>query len=571
MKAAQKIYSRTSFVDDLSTKLEGSSKDTQTEIFDKLGITPVYDSSGKMTGYDGIIDLTKLSSEGIEGEVLQIANDFILNNRVETGNSELDNALNGLIQGMPEFINTIGKQQHDTQAYSLDVHILEAYKTAITDPEYNSLSNYQKFELKLMTIVHDISKSEGVVDENHPLVSAKYAYDILGRYSITQSTRYEIANNIMNHHWGKEYNTHSSSNEKIAVGLRTVSNYDVQKIFAKADLTAIGNQGFLDKLEGLSEDSQKGLVDTISKTKETTPLVYTTPIVKPDLVPSTEITLVDGTTKTIKSFNLQDLPEDFDMGEYGFIPGTKVKDLILGVHTANSVSDFKTFEMLASNPVAQSPQSVSIISQHDTALFKRFGVLVDLRAADVLNATHYNQNSGSAKLQDVLTTVVTGDNYNEAWREIIPNKIQDKLNISPSEYSTLAARVEDYNYVTQIKDTESFVIGDRTLTGKEVKDAILESTKELMQMSTNMVPANDGYHQTGDITELVVRHAEVYDGTYVLRFNSADGINNPYIPMYEKEALAAFLKEIPEGSTVIFAGYDGYLHSNKANTWKTSK
>ena len=97
-----------------------------------------------MTGYDGIIDLTKLSSEGIEGEVLQIANDFILNNRVETGNSELDNALNGLIQGMPEFINTIGKQQHNTQAYSLDVHILEAYKTAITDPEYNSLSIYQK-------------------------------------------------------------------------------------------------------------------------------------------------------------------------------------------------------------------------------------------------------------------------------------------------------------------------------------------------------------------------------------------------------------------------------------------
>ena len=559
-------YSRTSFIEDLNKVLSDVPETQKTEILEKLNIELTQDGNG----YNGIIDLTKLGSEGAEGQVLEHANRFILNNKVTTGNAELDQTLNSLIAGMPEFVNTIGKQQHDTHGYSLDVHILETYRTAISDSDYNKLSDYQKFELKLMTILHDISKQEKMVDDNHPIVSAKYASNILDRYNLPESTKYDIVNNILNHHWGKDYNTRAVSVENTAIQMGTVSNYDIQKIFAKADLIGMGNTEFSDeKLEGLSNDSQRKLILTLSKTKETTPLIYTTPIVKPNLIPSQTITLEDGTTKNIRSFNLKELSDDYDMEEFGFLPNTKAKDVTLGIHTANSTADFSVFKMLTSNPVASSPQSVSIVSKNDNALFKRFGVAINLKASDVLNATHYDQGCGTAKTQDDLINIATGDGEYESWRKIIPNKIQEKLGITESEYSKLASIMEDYKYLSQISDTKEITIGNKTFTGKEIKNAISTSEAELMQMATSTSP-NDAYH-SGDITELVVRRAEVLNNTYVLRYNSLDDLNNQNIPEAERQALAEFLSDIPDNSTIIFMGYDGYLYSSHANQWNSTK
>lgn len=565
-------YSRSQFLADLSAELTKLPTEAQTEIVKKLGIDIIQDESGNITGYDGIIDLTKLSTDSIEGNVLELANNFILNNKVVTGDSEVDNALNSLIQGMPEFVNTIGKQQHGTHSYSLDTHILETYKAAISDSDYENLSNYQKFELKLMTILHDISKNEGVVDDNHPLVSAKYAKDILSRYSLADSTKYNVVNNILNHHWGKDYNTEAVSTETTAVQMGTVSNYDIQKIFAKADLLGMGNSEFsADKLDGLSDSSQERLVTTLGKTKETTPLVYTSALIKPDLIPSQEVSLPDGTTKTIKSFNLAELPDDYDMEEFGFIPGTKASDVTLGVHTANSTSQFNLFKILTSDPVASSPQSVSIVSKDNNALFKRFGIAINLKAADVINATHYDQGCGTTKTNNQLIKLTTGDWDYENWREIIPNKIQEKLGITQSEYSELASIIEDYKWLTQIKDSKEITIGDKTFSGSEIKTAISTAQAELMQMATYKAPANDGAHIEGNITELTVRRAEVIDDTYILRYNSVDDMNNENIPSDERIALSKFLADIPQNSTVIFVGYDGYLYSSHANQWNERK
>ena len=113
------------------------------------------------------------------------------------------------------------------------------------------------------------------------------------------------------------------------------------------------------------------------------------------------------------------------------------------------------------------------------------------------------------------------------------------------------------------------MIGDKTLTGKEIKDAILESEKELMQMATHHAKANDNYHAKGNMTELVVRHSKVHNNAFVLRYNSIDDINNENIPKEEREALVDFLNEVPKNSVVIFAGYDGFLYSSHANKWKS--
>ena len=193
-----------------------------------------------------------------------------------------------------------------------------------------------------------------------------------------------------------------------------------------------------------------------------------------------------------------------------------------------------------------------------------------MKASDVLNATHYDQGCGTAKTQDDLINLTTGDNDYKSWREIIPNKIQEKLGITESEYSKLASIMEDYKYLSQISDTKEIAIGNKTFTGKEIKNAISTSEAELMQM-TKSTSANDSVQHSGDITELVVKRAEVLNNTYVLRYNSLNDLNNQDIPEAERKALSEFLSDIPDDSIIIFVGYDGYLYSSHANQWNPTK
>ncbi len=559
-------YSRKDFISDLNQVLSNVSNTQRTQILKQLNIKLTQDGNG----YDGIIDLSQLNTDGIEGKVLEMATRFT-DNKIKTGNEEIDTMLNSLISGMPEFINTIGKQQHETHGYTLDIHILEAYKNALSDVNYANLSDYQKFELKLMTILHDIAKKEGVVDNSHPIVSAKYVNDILNRYSLPEVMKYEVVNNILNHHWGADYNQRKNSTEKTMTKMGTMPNYEIQRIFARADLLSIGNEQFSnDKLKGLTDESQNRLITAMSRAKETTPLIYTTPIVKPELIPEISIKFEDGTEKNIKPIYLQEL-NDANIEQYGFLPGIKPEDVTIGVHMADSLSDFNTFKMLMSNPLALSLQSVSIISKDNNATYKRFGIVVDLRAADVINATYYNQSSGFAKTMDNIVALETGNNEYEFWRETIPNKIQEKLNISETEYAQLASQLEDFNYLTQIQDSEIITIGDKTFNGIEIKNAIANSQKELMEMATRGAKGNYRSDIYGNLTELVVKRATVVDNTYVVKFNSPDDVNNTNIPQNERLALSRFLSEIPDNATIIFAGYKGLTAYSPSNPWTTKK
>ena len=118
------LYPRSEFLKDLNNILNNVDKDTKTKILNKLQITPKEDKNGNITGYDGIIDLTKLNQDEIEKDVFSVANKFIKENKIITGDKELDNALNSLISGIPEFINVIGKKQHKTHDVTLDIHML---------------------------------------------------------------------------------------------------------------------------------------------------------------------------------------------------------------------------------------------------------------------------------------------------------------------------------------------------------------------------------------------------------------------------------------------------------------
>ena len=198
-------YPRKAFLNDLTEVFARVSKYKKEEIAQKLGVSFIEDGYNKIIGYDGIIDLTNLASDGVEGEVLSLANRFIKENSVITGNKKLDNALNSLIEGMPEFINVIGKQQHVTQTLSVDAHILSVLQFTMANKDYVKLSDEDKTCLKFAIVLHDIAKSEGIIDKQHPDNSALFAKNIMEKYQFSKEINDRIFEIVKNHHWLEKF------------------------------------------------------------------------------------------------------------------------------------------------------------------------------------------------------------------------------------------------------------------------------------------------------------------------------------------------------------------------------
>ena len=198
-------YPRKAFLNDLTKVFARVSKYKKDKIAQKLGVSFIEDGYNKIIGYDGIIDLTNLASDGVEGEVLSLVNRFIKENSVITGNKKLDNALNSLIEGMPEFINVIGKQQHVTQTLSVDAHILSVLQFAMANKDYAKLSDEDKTCLKFAIVLHDIAKSEGIIDKQHPDDSALFAKNIMEKYQFSKEINDRIFEIAKNHHWLEKF------------------------------------------------------------------------------------------------------------------------------------------------------------------------------------------------------------------------------------------------------------------------------------------------------------------------------------------------------------------------------
>ena len=182
-------YTRKDFLADLTNILKDATEQEKNDILNKLNITLIKNKS--TVDYNGIIDLSQLSSADIEGKVLSIATRFIKENSILTDDEKLNKILNSLIQGIPEFINIIGKQKAN-ENYSLDVYTLIILKEIINNPKYQNLSNQEKTCIKFATILHDIAKAENANEEDAKLC-ALYAKIILDKITLP----YEIKDRII--------------------------------------------------------------------------------------------------------------------------------------------------------------------------------------------------------------------------------------------------------------------------------------------------------------------------------------------------------------------------------------
>lgn len=475
-------YSRKKFLSDLSNLLKDYPKETRQKIYKKLNITAKEGSDKNIKGYDGIIDLTQLNKEGLEGEAYKIAHRFIMENQVVTQNKELNEILNSLIKAIPEYINVIGKQQDLKHHYSLDIHMFATLEEVLNNPKYQSLSNKDKFILKFATVLHDIAKPEGITDSGHPPVCALYVRDILNKESFKLPKEYKdrIIEMVKNHHWLADYNLKRKSAKQIAARFRRQGDLKIAQIMTEADIKAIdSNDGYYNMFKNALEDSmQIPVEEALDEINSSGQIILTSKIVDISKVPQ-----VEYKGKKYRIINFRQIDGKQNLAEYGFEPGTTVDNLRLIVHMVrkdklhNIVSAY-----YLSDPNTQGFLSGSYISanSHRTYNGNVFGVSIEAENVNIANASAKNQISGRSKDFSKFVEILSRENPQKSHRELISNYIKEHLDLNSKEYAQLYKKIQDLKYKSQLYTPKHIDLSSKKISTTELKKVIAEANDLLL-------------------------------------------------------------------------------------------
>ncbi len=241
-------YSRSKFIEDINIITKDFTDTHKDAIFQNYGFT-IYSSGNKlkMKGFPEVKETARSLIKDIpEDKIRQIEDKikgFTKFNIINTDNPGLNKDLNSITKAIPEFFAVIGKKQHRTHKYSLDIHMLKALKELISDPNYKKLSDKNKTIAKISILIHDIAKSEGIPDKAHAIKSAIKSLDIIGKFDLDTTDKERIYDIIKNHHWLEEYKQYKSVDKipKTLSKFKTKEDFEIQKLIAKADLRAVNS------------------------------------------------------------------------------------------------------------------------------------------------------------------------------------------------------------------------------------------------------------------------------------------------------------------------------------------
>ena len=413
-------------------------------------------------------------NDELEKEIYSHCQDFLYNNEISTDDKKLNKYLNYIIKAFPEFVNIIGKKQHGTHKYSVDIHSLLVLAHSIENPIYkNQLEKEDKITLILTTLLHDIAKQENTIDKAHPKVSAETTKAIVKKIFPNSNFSERIYDFINNHHYLEELsNTDDRERtcKKLAFAFRRPNDLYIAKAIAEADLKSVNEYFFDYYSDCLSADNLYDINHNKFKFNASGNAIFTTPIIYPKKASAKCTETINGTNYTI--INLHKIREDEDMGDYGFAKGIRKKDLRFLVHMTDNLEAVSALE----NSEIQNLLSETLISPffNETYGYREYGVFLSQQNTDIINMSKENQGSGNEKNVNSYLNFIfndyTRDNFrNELLRRLnIPcNKVKDK-DFATFYLDVLAKK----NSLSQINPEEEYKIGKYEFTGEELTKAL---------------------------------------------------------------------------------------------------
>ena len=202
-------YSRREFTQKLKDLVNNMPIEEQQAILKKFNIELIYTGNSFE-----LADIPKLPKNSelktpLERQIKVEIENFVKNNEFQIDNAEMKAFLDDFIKVAPEFLLTVGKKQHATHEYTLDVHTLKVLQNTMEHPEYKNLSSEEKLILNMATMLHDIGKrfiDPKTPDQTHASNSQKYAISLLDRFNLDSNIKQRIVKLIENHEFFKDYN-----------------------------------------------------------------------------------------------------------------------------------------------------------------------------------------------------------------------------------------------------------------------------------------------------------------------------------------------------------------------------
>ncbi len=487
-------YSR----DEFNSKIEAILKDLTDSERDEILVH--FGLSKGANGYEGLpnnksIDAGKFSknTEKAARKVLEEIEKFTLKNEVKTGDSEVDKVLNGLIQGLPEFTSIVGKEQHGTHAYSVDIHMLKVLQSAINNPLYSTLSDKDKTILKISILLHDLGKKGGVVDNGHAELSADYVNSILDKFPFPRDMKDRILDIVDNHHWFEAYNKGNADAKDVAIRCRRPEDFKIYQIFAKADFENVNKDFHLDisncksqeEFDVFMQNKMENVADALNYIYSKANLVFDTQFVRNGELFPTKTVEIDGESTELKVLNLNEIADIVSLQEYGFAPGVTKENARFMVHmTEPNKGKMGSVLILTGNSLNESAWSTSMIKVSDNRTYvdRKFGFILDIDQANISEAYYENTGSGYEKGLNDFKKILFNAN-NEARTYVKDNLIKElqkkKINLSDEEYSELTRILINKKYTTQIK--EDITIGNKTIKASDLVECLEKARDALFE------------------------------------------------------------------------------------------
>ena len=475
-------YSRKDFCKNINTIISALTEEDQNILLQHFGLKKGQNYTDGTVSYDGILNNIKYENKNAGTEV-QNAGDriseeiekFTVKNETLFKDSEVKKFFDSVIKGLPEFTEIIGKEQHNVHEYSVDIHTLKVLQSAMNNPLYSTLPDKDKTILKMSVLLHDLGKPGSKRDEAHAKTSAYYAEGILEKFKLPTEVKDRIIDIIQNHHWFGSYNMGFSSVQDVAVRCRYPEDFNICQIMAKADLENVNKYFHLGSKSGGAtnqaefekyfEEKMKPISNALNQVyTRHNPVFYTRFTGNGKLFPVEKIKIGNEETE-LRVLDLNKLPDNAGLEQYGFPPGTTKENVRFLVHmTKPNVENLESVIRFTQNRLNHSTWSTSIIKPSSNVTYENlaYGFIFDTEQANFADAFYENIASGNNKTL-------------ESFRDILFGKILHYdltklgLDLTQEERQQLRNIIIEKGYLQNIN--EDIVIGDKTINKKQLFEA----------------------------------------------------------------------------------------------------
>lgn len=459
-------------------------------------------------GFDGLLNNRPFDKKGMSENAQKAAQKiqkeiekFTLNNEVMIDDKDAKEVLDGLIKGCPEFTSIVGKRQHRTHEYSVDIHTLKVLQSAMNNPLYKTLKDREKTILKFSILLHDLGKKGGVVDKGHASLSSDYAFSILGRYSLPTNINDKIIDIVDNHHWFEKYNTYGISAEDVAVRCRQMENLKIYEIFSKADFENVSSTFHLHMIgddvatqaefDSYMSNKFKDIEKAVQTIQENANFIFDTQFMHSGKKFPLQTVSINGKKEKLKVLNMSALKNHKTLEKYGFAPDVTRDKARFFVHmTEPKFANLETVLKLTETPTYQSTWSTSMIQVLNNASYAgyKFGFILSLPQSNILAANFENIGSGYKKdlssFGRLLFNIPTSPPQNEAYniRSFVKDNFIREMKrlgyeLNNTEYAQLSQIMFNKKYLSQIR--EDVKIGDKRIKASDLVSALEKSRDTL--------------------------------------------------------------------------------------------